>query len=114
MNYITIAVPFFILFIALEFIYGWLRKRNTYRINDTVGSLQMGVLSQSKGFLRLGVSGLVFGYLSARAWGETAARRLDFIVGSHVCCLRLSLLLETSFRTSMAYHVGFAFGPPPK
>ena len=63
MNYITIAVPFFILFIALEFIYGWLRKRNTYRINDTVGSLQMGVLSQSKGFLRLGVSGLVFGYL---------------------------------------------------
>ena len=60
MNYITIAVPFFILFIALEFIYGWLSKRNTYRINDTVGSLQMGVLSQSKGFLRLGVSGLVF------------------------------------------------------
>ena len=63
MNYIKIAVPFFILLIAIEFAYGWLRKRNTYRVNDTIGSLQMGVVSQAKGVLRLGVSGLVFGYL---------------------------------------------------
>ncbi|MBT3624388.1 MAG: sterol desaturase family protein, partial [Gammaproteobacteria bacterium] len=39
MNYIKIAVPFFILLIAIEFVYGWLRKRNTYRVNDTIGSL---------------------------------------------------------------------------
>ena len=63
MNYIKFAVPFFILLIAVEFIYGWLRKRNTYRVNDTIGSLQMGVVSQTKGVLRLGISGLVFGYL---------------------------------------------------
>ena len=45
MDYVQIAIPFFILAILLEFIFGVLRKRQTYRLNDTVNSLQMGMLS---------------------------------------------------------------------
>ena len=45
MNLVTYAVPFFVLAIALELAYGILRKRNTYRLNDSIGSLFMGLLS---------------------------------------------------------------------
>ena len=60
MNYVQIAIPFFILAMLLEFLFGILRKRQTYRLNDTINSLQMGVLSRLVGVLRLGFSAIVF------------------------------------------------------
>jgi alkylglycerol monooxygenase len=60
MNYVQIAIPFFILAILLEFSFGVLRKRQTYRLNDTVNSLQMGMLSGLVNVLRLGFSAVVF------------------------------------------------------
>lgn len=60
MNYVQIAIPFFILAILLEFLFGVLRKRQTYRLNDTVNSLQMGMLSGLVNVLRLGFSAVVF------------------------------------------------------
>ena len=39
MDLVPFAVPFFFLAIAIELIYGIARKRNTYRVNDSVGSL---------------------------------------------------------------------------
>lgn len=43
---IVLAFPFFLLLIGAEFIYGWLKRRNTYRINDALSSLSQGVISQ--------------------------------------------------------------------
>ena len=60
MNYVQVAIPFFILAMLLEFLFGILRKRQTYRLNDTINSLQMGVLSRLVGVLRLGFSAIVF------------------------------------------------------
>ena len=60
MNYVQVAIPFFILAMLLEFLFGILRKRQTYRLNDTINSLQMGVLSRLVGVLRLGFSAVVF------------------------------------------------------
>ena len=60
MDYVQIAIPFFILAILLEFIFGVLRKRQTYRLNDTVNSLQMGMLSGLVTVLRLGFSAVFF------------------------------------------------------
>jgi alkylglycerol monooxygenase len=60
MNYVQLAVPFFILLIAVEIGYGALCKRQTYRLNDTINSLQMGVLSSFKNILRLSFSAIVF------------------------------------------------------
>ena len=46
MDYVPLAVPFFLLAILLEFIFGWLKNNNTYRLNDTVSSLFMGSLKK--------------------------------------------------------------------
>ena len=51
---IVLAVPFFLLLIVLEFAWGYVKGRNTYRLNDAVNSLSLGMLSQlSAVFTRL-------------------------------------------------------------
>ena len=66
MELILYAIPFFFLLILLEFAYGVLRKRNTYRINDTINSLSLGSLSRLQGLVVLGFSGLVYEFIVAR------------------------------------------------
>ena len=63
MNYVEVAIPFFILAMALEFAYGYFVKKQTYRLNDTVNSLQLGVLSRLNDVLKLGFSAVVLGWL---------------------------------------------------
>ena len=63
MNYVEVAIPFFILAMLVEFLYGKLVKRQTYRLADTVNSLQLGTLSRLVDVLRLGFSAMVFGAL---------------------------------------------------
>ena len=60
MNLIVYAVPFFILAIILEWLYGLARHRNTFRLNDSISSLFLGVLSQARRFVTLGVGGYVY------------------------------------------------------
>jgi sterol desaturase/sphingolipid hydroxylase (fatty acid hydroxylase superfamily) len=60
MNLIVYAVPFFILAIILEWLYGLARHRNTFRLNDSVSSLFLGVLSQARRFVTLGAGGYVY------------------------------------------------------
>jgi len=40
MNYVEVAIPFFILAMVVEFAYGHFAKQQTYRLSDTVNSLQ--------------------------------------------------------------------------
>jgi sterol desaturase/sphingolipid hydroxylase (fatty acid hydroxylase superfamily) len=67
MNYVTYAVPFFVLAVLVEFLYGWLRRSNTYRLADTINSLQLGTLSRLRGIVQLGLMGVVFETL-VRDW----------------------------------------------
>ena len=60
MNLVIYAVPFFILAIVLELAYGWVKQRNTYRLNDSVSSLFLGVLSQARRFVILGAGGYIY------------------------------------------------------
>jgi sterol desaturase/sphingolipid hydroxylase (fatty acid hydroxylase superfamily)/uncharacterized membrane protein YhhN len=51
---IVLATPVFFLLIAIEFAWGWAKGRNTYRLNDAVNSIGLGMLSQiSAVFTRL-------------------------------------------------------------
>jgi sterol desaturase/sphingolipid hydroxylase (fatty acid hydroxylase superfamily) len=63
---IAIATPFFFALIAIEYAWGRLRGRNTYRLNDTVNSLSLGVLSQLSNLftqlLRVGLYSLTWSY----------------------------------------------------
>ena len=63
MNFVQLAIPFFILALLVEFCFGALVKRQTYRLSDTVNSLQLGVLSRLVGILRLSFSAVVIGWL---------------------------------------------------
>jgi alkylglycerol monooxygenase len=51
---IVLATPVFFGLMGLEFAWGWARKRNTYRLNDAINSISLGMLSQvSAVFTRL-------------------------------------------------------------
>jgi sterol desaturase/sphingolipid hydroxylase (fatty acid hydroxylase superfamily) len=56
---IVLATPVFLLLIAIEFLVGLRRGRNTYRLNDSLNSIGLGVLSQIAGvFAKLMTLGL--------------------------------------------------------
>lgn len=60
MNFIPYAVPFFLLAIVLEALWGWLKGNNTYRVNDSINSLSLGLLSTISKFVFLNIGLLVF------------------------------------------------------
>lgn len=59
MNFVPYAVPFFLLLILLEFCWGWLKGNNTYRVNDSLNSLSLGLLSVATKFIFLSVGYIV-------------------------------------------------------
>ena len=60
MNLVVYATPFFIFAMLFELGYGLLKRRNTYRLNDSISSLFLGVLSQARRFVTLGVGSYVY------------------------------------------------------
>ncbi len=60
MNFVTYAIPFFLLLILVELAWGWLKGNNTYRINDSLNSLSLGMLSTVTKFVFLNIGLLVF------------------------------------------------------
>ena len=65
MDYVPYAVPFFLLAILLELLYGWTIKNNTYRANDALSSMFMGALRSTSSALKIGLGGLVFYFLES-------------------------------------------------
>ena len=65
---IVLAMPVFLALIALEFWVGLRRGRNTYRLNDALASMGLGVMSQVTGLfgrlLRIGLYTLAFEYVA--------------------------------------------------
>ena len=56
---ILFASPVFFILIATEFIVAWRRQRHTYRINDAINSISLGIMSQISGvFLKVFVIGI--------------------------------------------------------
>ncbi|WP_240500234.1 hypothetical protein [Halioglobus japonicus] len=58
MDLIELAIPFFVLAMLVELAWGVKKGRNTYRLNDSVSSLSLGVLSQARAFVTLGVGAM--------------------------------------------------------
>ena len=74
---IVLATPVFLLLIAIEFAVGVVRGRNTYRLNDALSSIGLGILSQVSGvftkLMTVGIYTIVFEHvalarLPADAW----------------------------------------------
>ena len=68
MNYVVYAIPFFIAAVVAELLYGLARGNNTYRLADTINSLQLGTLSRLRGVLHLGLLGISYEAATA-SWG---------------------------------------------
>ena len=70
MDLVPYAIPFFILLILLEVGWGWYTGNNTYRVNDSINSLMLGVLSTSTKLVLLDIGGRIFSSLeqSAGLW----------------------------------------------
>jgi sterol desaturase/sphingolipid hydroxylase (fatty acid hydroxylase superfamily)/uncharacterized membrane protein YhhN len=56
LNVIVYAIPVFVVMMAAEFAVGLATGRNVYRLNDAVGSLTAGILSQVSGVFMLALS----------------------------------------------------------
>jgi alkylglycerol monooxygenase len=71
---IVLATPVFFLLIAIEFAWGYKKARNTYRLNDAVNSISLGMLSQiSAVFTRLFRVGIYTAiYSTVAIWPDTA------------------------------------------
>lgn len=71
---VVFAVPVFVLLMACEFAWGRWKQRNTWRLNDSIGSLSQGLLSQAVAVctqvFQIGLYAMVFP-LAAR-WSHTA------------------------------------------
>ena len=62
---ITFAVPVFFLLIIIEYFYGKCVGKNTYRLNDTITSITIGMISRFPTMLNLGVQSVIFIYISS-------------------------------------------------
>ena len=60
MDYITYAVPFFLLALLIELAYGIAINKNTYRLNDAISNLFMGTLRTANKLIIIGAAGYVF------------------------------------------------------
>ena len=61
---ITLAVPAFFILITIEYFYGIFIGKNTYRLNDTLTSISLGMISRFPVMLNLGVQSVIFIYIS--------------------------------------------------
>jgi|TARA_B110000438_G_C15770958_1_gene631851 sterol desaturase/sphingolipid hydroxylase (fatty acid hydroxylase superfamily) len=61
---ITYAIPFFLLLIVFEFFYGVIKKENNYRLNDTLTSMSLGLISRFVPLLGLGFQYVVYKYVT--------------------------------------------------
>lgn len=66
MDFVMFAIPFFVILMAAEFLWGHYRGKQTYRLNDTVNSLSMGLLSRVVELVRFGSAAYVIS--SAVTW----------------------------------------------
>jgi sterol desaturase/sphingolipid hydroxylase (fatty acid hydroxylase superfamily) len=74
MNFVVYAIPIFILMIAIEWFWDKRQGNNYYRLNDTVNSLSMGILSTTSRLVFIDISGRVFTlvqqYFSIATWTD--------------------------------------------
>ena len=74
---IVLATPVFLLLIAVEFLVGLRRGRNTYRLNDALSSIGLGVMSQLTGvfsaLLLLAVYAAAYQHVALWHWPVEAA-----------------------------------------
>ena len=83
MNFVTYAIPFFLLLIVIELVWGWSKGNNTYRVNDSLNSLSLGLLSTVTKFVFLNIGLLVFSRIEQNyaVWAFDMTSYAHWLVG---------------------------------
>ena len=83
MNFVTYAIPFFLLLIVIELLWGWSKGNNTYRVNDSLNSLSLGLLSTVTKFVFLNIGLLVFSRIEQNyaVWAFDMTSHAHWLVG---------------------------------
>lgn len=83
MDYVPYAVPFFLLLILAEIGWGLWRKHTTYRVNDSINSLSLGMLSTLSKLVFLNVGLLVFTRMGEEGlgWQWDSGSALNWLAG---------------------------------
>ena len=83
MNFVTYAIPFFLLLIVIELAWGWSKGNNTYRVNDSLNSLSLGLLSTVTKFVFLNIGLLVFSRIEQNyaVWAFDMTSYAHWLVG---------------------------------
>ena len=80
---IVLATPVFLLLIAIEFVVGWARGRNTYRLNDALNSIGLGIMSQIAGVftkaMTVGIYAIVYVHF---AWLSLSEKSIAVWLGA--------------------------------
>ena len=80
---IVLATPVFLLLIAIEFGVGWARGRNTYRLNDALNSIGLGIMSQITGVfakaMTVGIYAVVYEHF---AWLSLSEKSIAVWIGA--------------------------------
>jgi hypothetical protein len=93
---IVLATPVFLLLIGLEFAWGLRRERlgtgrNTYRLNDAINSISLGVLSQLSGvFSKLLTIGIYSGVYASVALFPRVRHQMTQVVDSYRASFKLA------------------------
>jgi len=82
-NFVTYAIPFFLLLIVIELAWGWSKGNNTYRVNDSLNSLSLGLLSTVTKFVFLNIGLLVFSRIEQNyaVWAFDMTSYAHWLVG---------------------------------
>ena len=115
MNVIVYAIPVFVALMAAEFGLGLMTGRNVYRLNDAVGSLTAGILSQISGVFMLALS-VGFYVLAYDRFALFSLRADDWRVwvGALIAYDFLYILLEPPHRPRGRPVLGGACRPSPE
>ena len=83
MNFVTYAIPFFLLLIVIELAWGWSKGNTTYRVNDSLNSLSLGLLSTVTKFVFLNIGLLVFSRIEQNyaVWAFDMTSYAHWLVG---------------------------------
>mgnify|MGYP005989422999 CR=1 FL=1 len=138
MNYVALAIPFFLLLILIELLVNYYRKADTYAFNDAINSIHLGILSQITGLAKktiqfsfyaiifqyialfeLGTQSLwvwVFGFIAydfCYYWNHRMSHEINVLWASHVVHHQSEEYnLSTALRQTSGGIFGFIFYLP--
>ena len=112
LNWIALAVPVFLGFIALEYYVSNRRQQKTFQFAESVANLNVGIAERVTDMLTTGIFYLFFDHLPTLCAFLPSAEPMD--LGFSFCCHRLCLVLVSPVSASNQPVLGGSYCTSPE